>query len=71
MLPFGNVSVIDHVHYFHLGGKLLLAPGVRLTGLIIILTWWSLPLVFDIYLTVLFENPTIPVGVVSKLIGLP
>ena len=47
-LPFGDVSDVDHVHYFHLGGKLLLAPGVRLTGLTIVLTLRSLFLVLGV-----------------------
>ena len=63
------MSDIDLVHCFYLGGKLFLTPGVRLTGLVIIHTWRSLSLVFGIYLTGLFENPTIPVGGVHRLIG--
>src|SRR5215216_6647893 len=38
-LLFGNVSDIDHVHCFPFGGKLLLAPGVLLSGLIVVFTW--------------------------------
>ena len=68
-LPFGDVSDIDHNHCFHLGVKLLLTPGVWLTGLISIFTWRPLSPVFSIYLTGLFKDPTIPVGVVGRLIG--
>ena len=46
VLPFGYVSDVDDVHYFYFGGKLLLIPGVLLTGLIVILAWRFLPLVF-------------------------
>ena len=45
-----------------------MALGVWLTGLVIVLTWRSFSLVIGIYLTGLFENPAVPVGVVSKLV---
>ena len=46
--PFGYVSDVDHVHCFYFGGKLLLTPGVRMTGLVVIFAWRSLPLVFAV-----------------------
>ena len=57
-----------HVHCLYFGGKLLLTPDVRLTGLFIVFAWRSLYLVFGIYLTGLFENPTISVGVVGRFV---
>ena len=51
------------------GGKLFLAPGVRLAGRsIVFIAWWPPPLVFSIELARLLENPTVSVGMVSWLI---
>ena len=68
-LPFGDVGDIDHIHRFDLRGKFLLPPCVRWAGLIIVLAWRPFPLLFGISLIGTFEDPTICVGVVCRLVG--
>ena len=65
------MSDLDHVHCFHFGGKLLLTPSVRLTGIIVVLDWRSLPLVSGIQLTGMFKTSAISIGVASRLVGVP
>ena len=60
-----------HVHCFYFGGKLLLTPGIWLVSLFVVaVTGRPLPLVFDVELAGLFEDPTTSVGVIGWLIRL-
>ena len=48
------------------GGKLFLAPGVRLVGRsVVFISWWPPPLVFGVELACLLEDPTVSVGMIS------
>ena len=70
MLPCRGVCHIYHVHYFHLKGKLLLAPGIWLVNLSVVpIAWWPPPLVFGVELAGLLEDPTAYVGMISWFIG--
>ena len=44
-------------------------PGALLVGFIVVLTWCVEPLVFGVEFAELLENPTISVGMVSRLSG--
>ena len=51
------------------GGKLLLAPDVRLARrFVIFIAWWPPPLVIGVKLASLLEDPTVSVGMISWLI---
>ena len=51
------------------GGKLLLAPDIRLAGRsIVFIAWWPPPIVFGVKLACLLKDPTVSVGVISWLI---
>ena len=51
------------------GGKLFLAPGVRLASCsIVLIAWWPPPLVLGVKLACLLKDPTVSVGVISWLI---
>ena len=51
------------------GGKLFLAPGVRLASRsVVLIAWWPPPLVLGIKLAYLLEDPTVSVGMISWLI---
>ena len=43
--------------------------GALLVGFVVVLTWYVKPLVFGIESAGLFENPTVSVGMVSRLPG--
>ena len=45
----------------------LLFPGALLLGFVLVFAWCVEPLVFDIESAGLFENPTVSVGMVSRL----
>jgi hypothetical protein len=49
----------------NLRGKLLLAPGVRLTSRSVVSVAWWPPLVFGVELACLLEDPTVSVGMIS------
>ena len=70
MLPCRGVCHVYHVHYFYFGGKLLLTSGIWLVSLFVIaITGRPPPLVFDIELAGLLEDPTASVGMISWFIG--
>ena len=51
------------------GGKLFLAPGVRLAGRSVVsIAWWPPPLVIGVELGCLLKDPTVSVGMISWLI---
>ena len=51
------------------GGKLFLAPGVRLVShSVVFIAWWPPPLVLGVKLACLLKDPTVSVGVISWLI---
>ena len=53
----------------NLGGKLFLAPGVRLVSRsVVFVAWWPPPLVFGVELACLLEDPTVSVGMITWLI---
>ena len=55
----------------NLGGKLFLAPGVRLASCsVVFIAWWPPPLANGVKLACLLEDPTVSVGVISWLIRL-
>ena len=61
LLPFREWS--------NFGGKLFLAPGVRLASRsMVFIAWWPPPIVFGVKLPYLLKDPTISVGVISWLI---
>ena len=69
-LPFGDVRSVYNVDRFGLRRKLLLPSSVRLPGLfVIVLALCIEPLVFGIKSIGLFEDPTVSVGMVSRLTG--
>ena len=52
------------------GGKLFLAPGVRLASRsVVFIAWWPPPLVIGVELACLLEDPTVSVGMISWFIG--
>ena len=52
------------------GGKLFLAPGVRLaSSSVVFIAWWPPPLVFGVELAGLLEDPTTSVGMISWFTG--
>ena len=67
-LPLGDMCNIYHIHCFYLRGKFLLPPCVRWAGLIIVLAWRPFPLLFGISLIGMFEDPTIFVGMIGRLV---
>ena len=71
LLPCRVVCHVYHVHYFYLGGKLLLTPGIWLVNLFVIaITGRSFPLMFGVEPAGLSEDPTASVGVIGWLIGI-
>ena len=51
------------------GGKLFLAPGVRLASRsVVFIAWWPPPLVFRVKFACLLKDPTVSVGVIGWLI---
>ena len=70
-LSFGDVSGIDHVHHFYLGGGggFLLPSSVWSPGLLVIIAMQPLVLVPGVYLAGLFEHPAISVSVIGWFIG--
>ena len=63
------MSNVYHIHRFDLGGKFLLSPCVRWARLfIVVLAGRPFPLVFGVELAGLFKDPTILVGMISRLI---
>ena len=51
------------------GGKLLLAPDVRLASRsVVFIAWWPPPLAIGVKLACLLEDPTVSFGMVSWLI---
>ena len=64
-----GVCHVYHVYYFCVRGKLLRTPVVWLVSpFVVAIAGRPLPLVFDIYLAGLFEDPTTSVGVISWFI---
>ena len=51
------------------GGNFFLSPSVRLARFVLVFAWCVEPLVFGIESAGLFENPTVSVGMVSRLPG--
>ena len=48
------------------GGKLFLAPGVRLASRsVVFIAWWPPPIVFGVKLACLLKDPIVYVGVIS------
>ena len=54
---------------FYFLWEVLLFPGALLLGFVLVFAWCVEPLVFGIESAGLFENPTISVGMVSRLPG--
>ena len=68
-LPLRDMSDIDHIQWFDLGGKFLLSPYVLWAKLfIIVLAGRPFPLVFGVELAGLFKDPTISVGTIDGLV---
>lgn len=68
-LPLGDMCNIYHIHCFDLGWKSPLSPSVRLARLfIVILTRRLFPLMLGFELIGLFKDPTISVGMISRLV---
>ena len=62
LLPFREWS--------NFGGKLFLAPGVRLAShSIVFIACWPPPIVFGVKLACLLKDPTTSFGVISWFIG--
>ena len=64
-----NVSYVNHIHCFDFWWEFFLSSSVRLTRLLLVLTWRLPPILFSIQFVVLFENPTLSVGVVCRFFG--
>ena len=47
---------------------IFLSPSVRLTRLILVLTWNLPPLLFGVHLAGLFKNPTVSIGMIGWFI---
>ena len=58
---------MKRVHYFYFLWEVLLFPGALLLGFVLVFAWCVEPLVFGIESAGLFENPTVSVGMVSRL----
>ena len=65
--PLGNVSGVDHVDRFYLGG-ISSVPRVRTPGLLVIVVVQPLVLVFGVYFASLFEHPAVSISVVGWLV---
>ena len=68
-LPLWDMSDINHVHCFDLWWKFLLSPHIRLARFALVFALRSIPLVFDIELASLLEDPTLSVGMISWFVG--
>ena len=64
-----NVSYVNHIHCFDFWWEFFLSSSVRLTRLILVLTWRLPSLLFGIQFAGLLENPTLSVGVVCRFFG--
>ena len=64
-----DVSCINHIYCFDFWWEFFLSSSVRLTRLLLVLTWRLPPLLFGVQLAGLFENTTLSVGVVCMLFG--
>ena len=67
-----NTWVVEHKlllasrEWSNVGGELFLAPGVRLVSRsIVFIAWWPPPLVVNVKLACLLEDPTVSVGMIS------
>ena len=60
---------VEEVYYFYFLWEILLFPGTLLLGFVLVFAWCVEPLVFGVESAGLFENPTIFVGMVSRLSG--
>ena len=57
-------------YWSNVGGKLFLAPGVRLASRsVVFIAWWPPPLVFGIKFACLLKDPTVSVSVIGRFIG--
>ena len=69
MLPFGDVCSIYHVYRFDLGGEFLLSPCVRrVRFFVVFLDERLFPLMFGVKLTGMFNDPTISIGMIGRLV---
>ena len=63
------VSCVDHIYCFDFWWEFLLFPSALLARLILVFAWCILPLMFDIELARLLEDPTFSVGMIRRFIG--
>ena len=60
---------VDHVYYFNLWWEFFLSSSALLARFVLVFAWCFLPLVFDVELTGLLEDPAFPVGVICRFTG--
>ena len=64
-----HVLLCEVSSLFYFLWEVLLFPGALLLGFVLVFAWCVEPLVFGIESAGLFENPTVSVGMVSRLPG--